>query len=229
MNRGWRWILYDEHRGPPLSAPAWLDIAVRGLAPVAAERVRAEHLAHLEDALAAGETERAVVDAWGDPWAAWRKLRRVHPTRFEAGLLPPVYRPGLGGLRESLERDLFAPLALAVGLSGMLALDMAQGRAVSPYGVLGAVVLLTALPLGLLRWLLLRDRRSPALTAALHWLLGPLGALAVAIAGTESVRHLNGHGVPDGPLLIGLPLLALAVLSARAAAVARKAAANPPL
>lgn len=224
MSRGWRWILYDEYRGPPLSAPAWLDIAVRGLAPPAAERVRAEHLAHLEDALASGETEPEVVAGWGDPWAAWRKLRRVHPTQFEAGLLPPPYPPGLRGLRESLERDLFVPLTFGVGLSVMLALDVAQGRPGSAYGVLGAGVLLAAPPLGLLRWLLLRGPRSPAQTAALHWLLGPLGALAVAMAGTEAVRHVNGDGTSDSLFLVGLPLLALAALSAKAAAVARKVA-----
>lgn len=90
---------------PPLSARQWLDIAVDGLVPTAAERVRAEHLAHLEDPLSAGEREAGVVVGWGDPHRAARTLRRAHPTVNEQRSLPPVYSPGPDGMRAALRHE----------------------------------------------------------------------------------------------------------------------------
>lgn len=84
-----------------MTAQEWLNTATFGLAPVAAERVRAEHLAHLEDALESGETEAGVVADWGDPYAARMDFWEVHLTHDDALLLHPGYPrgwPGLGRL-----------------------------------------------------------------------------------------------------------------------------------
>lgn len=105
-----------------MTAQQWLDTATFGLAPPAAERVRAEHLAHLEDALASGETEAGVVADWGDPWAARMDFREVHLTHDDALLLHPGYPRGRAGLGRLLG-EWWWLFAVAGGLAA-LSLDL---------------------------------------------------------------------------------------------------------
>ena len=91
----------------------WLNIATHGLALEAAARVRAEYLAHLEDALEAGESAEAVLREWGDPHTANRELSKAHLTTREARYLPAGYAPTAAGARWRWPRFAFSGVGSA--------------------------------------------------------------------------------------------------------------------
>ncbi|ADY25712.1 hypothetical protein Deipr_0550 [Deinococcus proteolyticus MRP] len=153
----------------------WLNIATHGLALEAAARVRAEYLAHLEDALEAGESAEAVLREWGDPHTANRELSKAHLTTREARYLPAGYAPTWAGLGRALGEDavpllLFALTALAELRSGETAITLA--------------LLLAIVAAALLRWLVLsRQMLAARGRATLYWLLSfPTVLMAMSCA-----------------------------------------------
>ncbi|MHA0035670.1 hypothetical protein [Deinococcus sp. PESE-13] len=142
----------------------WLNIATHGLAPQSSVRVRAEYLAHLEDALDTDESVVEVMAEWGDPHRANAELKKAHLTTREARYLPAGYAPTWTGLEKAIKED-----ALILGIwTASLVRDVLR-QDFSPAALLplggGAALLL-------LRWLLLsRGAYSPKVRAFLWWLL----------------------------------------------------------
>lgn len=139
----------------------WLNIATHGLEAGATARVRGEYLAHLEDALDAGESVAAVLAEWGDPHAANRELREAHQTMLMRWLLPAAYAPTGSGLWTALSDEIFSVGTILFAAFRWLAINQAF-----------AVVVVIAAML-LLRWLVLsRPFTLPVRTAG-YWLLSP--------------------------------------------------------
>lgn len=69
------------------SVQAWLTVALSGLAPEVAARLRAEYLGHAQDMLEGGEPVGAVLGALGDPARLNVELRERYLTEFEAKVL----------------------------------------------------------------------------------------------------------------------------------------------
>lgn len=143
----------------------WLNIATYGLAPQSAQRVRAEYLAHLEDALDAGESVAEVLAEWGDPHRANAELEKAHLTTREARYLPAGYALSLRGLREALWEDVSI---FVLWLIMLLPLE-GSGEGSGIFSVLGLSLLAT-----FLRWLTLSRPFSPYARAWFHWLLQPM-------------------------------------------------------
>lgn len=167
------------------------DIATAELVPGVAERVRAEHLAHLEDALAAGESEGQVVGEWGDPHLAPRPSHHGRAENAAAGVQPRLGRDA-GGAAARVARfpdsSCHPDLALARQRLGVAAVVGSLHTGVADRA---AVVALAALAVAL----------AAALTGgtgmgdwiAHQWTVGLLLLLAVPIVGTlneQSVRDV---------------------------------------
>lgn len=187
----WRWMFFDERpQKPPLPAREWLDIAVDGLVPAAAERVRAEHLAHLEDALESGESEIEVVRGWGDPHRAARTLRRAHPTVSEQNSLPPVYSPGPDGLRAALRHDRGEFVAAFLITGGVWYLSGQNWQ--FWWGLYLSVWTTTLVVLRLLRWRLLAPHRSLAARMWGEWMASTPTVLLLLLFSLPLLRPLEG-------------------------------------
>lgn len=191
---------------PPLSGPMtpehWLNIATHGLARAAAARVRAEYLAHLEDALDAGESASDVLREWGDPHRANRELSLAHLTAREARYLPAGYAPSWAGLGKALGED---AAVLAVWVYRAVQ-DTVQGElSAAVFGLLGLTLCAIVL-----RWLALSRRAfSPQARALLHWLLSPVSLALLLIVGLltweggwSGVAEEIGRG--EWPMLLAL-------------------------
>lgn len=154
----------------------WLNIATHGLAPQSGERVRTEYLAHLEDALEAGESVMAVLTEWGDPHRANAELKKAHLTTREARYLPAGYAPTPTGLGKAFQED-----ALILGLwSAALIRDLLSND-FSPagLGLLGVAGLVISL-----RWFFLsRGHYSQRVRAFIWWLLTPLHLIGLSFLG----------------------------------------------
>ena len=173
-------------RPAPMTPEHWLNIATQGLAPAPAQRVRAEYLAHLEDAWGAGEGPAAVLRAWGDPHAVNRELRRAHLTTRETRYLPAGYAPNWSGLGRAVSED-----GVVLGVFGYRAIPDAWRGEASPVAltlILGSVLLA-----GLRWWVLSRQVFPLTVRAGLHWLLSPLSVAALALAGLLIWTAANGE------------------------------------
>ncbi|MFC4639206.1 hypothetical protein [Deinococcus hohokamensis] len=169
----------------------WLSLATHGLVPEAQRRVRAEYLAHLEDALEAGEEQAEVVSGWGDPVQAGRDLRRAHLTIQDAEHLTPGYAPSWKGFWRAQAED---ALVVAVPVIFLLR-DFLTGSAKPEDVGLSLSMVATLLMVGGLRWWLLsRVPLRPVPRAGLDWLLRPMSVfmvLLVVVLGWKLSQNLT--------------------------------------
>ena len=196
------WILPAKLNGP-LTPELWLNIATHGLASQAEERVRAEYLAYLEDALEAGESRAAVLAEWGDPHRANAELKKAHLTTREARYLPPGYASSWVGFGRALGED-----AVILGVWIYKAMqDFLRGEATAFITILFGLTLLAIVA----RWFVLsRHAFTPQVRALLHWLLRPISiGLVIMFAflvwkgqGLAEMRELLGEG-PLGFIVVG--------------------------
>ncbi|GGI78737.1 hypothetical protein [Deinococcus wulumuqiensis] len=146
------------HWNAPLSPPLWLEIATHGLAPQAAERVRAEHLAHLDDAVDAGESVEDVLREWGDPHRANDAFRKAHLTVTDRGLLHPGYALSAAGWRRAVFEEGEAGRAGMVILLTLLFTVLNATLHLPPAaGVAAALLIVLLVPT--LRWLVIAGLR----------------------------------------------------------------------
>jgi hypothetical protein len=174
---------------------SWIDVATRGLAETARQRVREEILDHVleavDDATAAGlETERAVeraVAGLGDPERAGRALRRTNLRPWEAKLV--------GGLARPQPR-----WVLALYLAGLPAFVVVNAGL--PEGAAGALVFGVALAsmvlgIGARFWLARRLARRGSLRAALVAdVFGPWLYYAGMVVGSNLIVGRNEIAAP---------------------------------
>lgn len=190
------WDMHPEWRRP-LTPQLWLDIACYGLAPASAARVRAEHLAHLEDALEAGETESQVLREWGDPHRANDAFCRAHLTVSDAGMLHPGYALSAAGWRRAVAEEIDG---WVIPLFGVF-LNQVAGWFVR--ALCGAGVILLLVPT--IRWLLIAGLRlSGAARVVTAWLISSWGA-ALTLVGL----FIRKFDLPVGPAAVALALLSL--------------------
>lgn len=190
------WIL-----PPPLSGAMtpehWLNVATHGLAPEPAARVQAEYLAHLEDALEAGETESHVLREWGDPHRANDAFCRAHLTVSDAGMLHPGYALSAAGWRRAVTEEIDGWL---IPLFSVF-LNQVAGSFVR--ALCGAGVILLLVPT--IRWLLIAGLRlSGAARVVTAWLISSWGA-ALTLVGL----FIRKFDLPVGPAAAALALLSL--------------------
>ncbi|MGX9685679.1 hypothetical protein ACTQ9L_00805 [Deinococcus wulumuqiensis] len=140
----------------------WLNIATRGLQKGAAQRIQAEYLAHLEDALEAGESLESVLAEWGDPHGANKELKLAHPNMLMLWLLPASYAPSGTGLFNAFTDETVPFLALAYFLYHRLAPLQAS------------LVLLATILMTVVRWFVLSRPGKRWVKVMGWWLLNPL-------------------------------------------------------
>lgn len=200
------WNLHP-HWNAPLTPELWLEIATYGLAPEAAARVRAEHLAHLEDALAAGEAKRDVLREWGDPHRAGDTFRKAHLTTTDASLMHPGYALSAAGWRRAVLEE------GELGRSGVFLLlpmlfSLLQALFSPGLAVVGALCLAFVVPTS--RWLVIAGPQlGGAARVVAAWLLSGWGsAFLLTLAGVLWKPDYWGATLGPGLLLLfGLPWL----------------------
>ena len=152
----------------------WLAIATHGLAPQAEERVRAEYIAYLEDALEAGENVECVLAQWGDPHRANTELMRAHLTLREARYLPVGYAPNWTGLGKAFQEDV---LILGWWTAALIWDLLNKEFSPAGLGLLGMAGLVISL-----RWFFLsRGHYSQSVRAFIWWLLTPLHLIGLGM------------------------------------------------
>ncbi|SEJ88793.1 hypothetical protein SAMN04488058_12915 [Deinococcus reticulitermitis] len=166
-------------RSAPMTPEHWLEIATHKLAPEAATRIRAEHLAHLEDALRAGETAEAALREWGDPHAANDAYCKAHLTVRDAELLHPGYALSAAGWRRAVfEEGEWGRSGMAIVLPLMFTL--LRGFFTPSVAVLSLLAVAFAVPT--LRWLLVAGLRLGGVSRVLAaWLLSGWSSLVMLL------------------------------------------------
>lgn len=173
------------HWSAPLTPKLWLEIATHGLAPQAAERVRAEHLAHLDDAVDAGESVEDVLREWGDPHRANDAFRKAHLTVTDRGLLHPGYALSAAGWRRAVfEESEFGRSGVVVLLPMLFSLFREFFTPnVALMSVLGLVLVVPTL-----RWFLIAALRLGGLARVLvAWGLSGWGSMVMLLC--LALRH----------------------------------------
>ena len=193
------------HWSAPLTPKLWLEIATQGLAPQAAERVRAEHLAHLDDAVDAGESVEDVLREWGDPHRANDAFRKAHLTVTDRGLLHPGYALSAAGWRRAIfEESEFGRSGVVVLLPMLFSLFREFFTPnVALMSVLGLVLVVPTL-----RWLVIAGLRlSGAARVVAAWLFSAPVTIMALFLGVFWWRWDSGQ--PDG---LGLGVVAAFLL-----------------
>lgn len=195
------------HWNAPLSPKLWLEIATHGLAPQAAERVRAEHLAHLDDAVDAGESVEDVLREWGDPHRANDAFRKAHLTVTDRGLLHPGYALSAAGWRRAVFEEGEAGRAGMVILLPLLFTVLNATLHLPPAaGVAAALLIVLLVPT--LRWVVIAGLRpSGAARVVAVWLFSAPGTIMALLLGVFWWRWDSGQ--PDG---LGLGVVAALLL-----------------
>jgi uncharacterized membrane protein len=175
------------------SVQAWLTVALSGLAPEVAARLRAEYLGHAQDMLEAGEPVGAVLGALGDPARLNAELRERYLTEFEAKVLTARSRAWSA-------RAVQVPLLM--GVLGALAVSVLNPA-------MGAWALLLPL-LGLVGsgWLWWLARRLPPERLALRGSSALVFLNAVMLAAVQGVNSSRPELVL--PLFVGAAALVFA-------------------